>query len=161
MTGSSKSAGADEMATESSHAKSRRVAAGSPAAPLAPIPAFKYKLADGRQSHYGCILLEDQVFHCISDGDAFFAALGYTGEFRKSGLLLDEFLWERYQRQGAPKSAQCLQAQIAAYLHRHSAKFQKTFGRAYDETIGKCLSDRIDNGDDHCLQCPRHPQFAY
>jgi len=156
MACSSESTGADEMAVESRHGKSRRVVTASSAS----IPKFKYNLSDIRKSHYGCVLVGDQVFHRVGNADEFFAALGYTEKIRKSGLLLDEFLWEKYKRKGAAKSEQCLQVRIAAYLHQHSAKFRNAFGHAYQEMIGKCIPDVIDNGDDHCLNCPRHPQFA-
>ncbi|MCK9387919.1 MAG: hypothetical protein M0Q22_05920 [Sulfuritalea sp.] len=149
---SSESTGADEMAVESR--------SGAAAAPLAAIPTFKYNLSDIRKSHYGCILADGEVYHRVGNANDFFTALGYTEKIRKSGLLLDEFLWERYNRNGAAKSEQCLQVQIAAYLHKHSANFRNAFGSAYQEMIGKCISDAIDNGDDHCLNCPRHPQFA-
>jgi len=142
-------------------AELRSAAGASSTATGTAIPRFEYNLSDARKSHYGCITAGAQVFHRVSNVDEFFAALGYGGEIRKKGLLHDEFLWNRYRRDGAPKSAQCLQVKIAAYLHKHSEKFKTEFGPAYDKMTGKCISDHIDNRDDDCVDCPLHPRFLY
>ena len=152
---------ADGMTAQWHRVKSGNGTAKSSAAGISPIPKFEYNLSRPRQSHYGCIYAGDEVFCRIDDINGFFATLGYREEIRKTGMMLDEFLWERYRRDGAAKSAQCLQVQIAVYLHRHSAKFMAEFGRAFEEMLGKCIAECIDNDDAHCLDCPKHPVFAY
>jgi hypothetical protein len=130
--------------------------------PIIPsIPYLQYHLSARSDRHYGWITAGDEKIHRIENFDEFYAALGYTEEIRRAGQVLDEFLWERYTRHGAVKSAQCLQVKIAAYLHKHSAKFKAEFGRVFDEMTGRCISDHIDNDDAHCVHCPMHPRFAY
>ncbi|MCK9388460.1 MAG: hypothetical protein M0Q22_08730 [Sulfuritalea sp.] len=125
------------------------------------IPRLQYHLSSPSSSLYGWITVGGEQIHRIANFDEFYWALGYTEEIRRTGLAADEFLWERYRRDGAVKSEQCLQIQIATYLYKHSAKFKAEFGREYDEMSGKCISDCIDNDDAHCVDCPMHPRFAY
>lgn len=131
----------------------------SSSAPANPIPEFGYNLSSPSLPHYGCIFSGDDVYHQVSNFAEFYEALGYNPEMAKTPLLPDEFIWERYVRDGAVKSAKCLRVQIAVYLHKHSAKFNAKFGRAYDEMIGMCMTGDTDDGDDHCLNCPKHPRF--
>ncbi|MFZ4478744.1 MAG: hypothetical protein ACOYNZ_02495 [Rhodoferax sp.] len=72
----------------------------------------------------------------------------------------DEFVWDRYRRDGSSRSANCLQARISAYLHKHSAKFTEQYGREYDELIANCHSNRMNDGDKHCANCPMHPRLS-
>lgn len=123
------------------------------------IPHLQYHLSSPSSSLYGWITVGGEKVHPVPNHDEFYRALGYTEEIRRTGLAADEFLWERYRRDGAVKSEQCLQCQIAAYLNEHSAKFKAEFGREYDEMAGKCVLDCIDNGDAHCVSCPMHPRL--
>lgn len=125
------------------------------------IPRLQYHLSSPSSPLYGWITVAGEKVHRVADFKEFYRALGHTEEIRRTGWAADEFLWERYTRDGAVKSEQCLQSHIAAYLNKHSAKFKAEFGREYDEMIGKCVQDCIDNGDAHCVDCPVHPRFAY
>lgn len=125
------------------------------------MPHLQYHISSPSNSLYGWITIGGEKVHRIGDFDEFFRALGYTDEIRRTGWAADEFLWERYRRDGAVKSEQCLQNRIAAYLNQHSAKFKAEFGREYEHMSGKCVLDCIDNGDAHCVDCPMHPRFAY
>lgn len=148
---------ANEAAAGQCNAERRSDGAMSSAAPSKDIPTFNFVLSNPRHRNYRCISAADEVFHRISDVDQFFAALGYTKEMQKNSVIVDEFIWERYTRDGAVMSAQCFQAHIAAFLHRHSAKFRELYGEAYALTTGKCSSGCIDGSDAHCADCSRHP----
>ena len=121
------------------------------------IPHFRYDAAKVGRSKYGAILVEDRLFHQIVDMDAFYAELGCDKAARNSGLCDDEFVWHHYIRDGAKMVEGCLQPKIAAYLHKHSAKFRALYGRAYDAALGTCSLSVIDFTDEHCVACPRHP----
>lgn len=125
------------------------------------IPHLRYHLSTPYSSLYGWITAGGEKVHRVANYDEFYRALGYTEEIRRTGLAPDEFLWERYTRDGAVKSEQCLQSQIATYLNMHSAKFKAELGREYDEMSGKCVQDCIDNDEALCVDCPMHPRFAY
>ncbi|MDP2810506.1 MAG: hypothetical protein Q8O34_10205 [Rhodocyclaceae bacterium] len=148
---------ADEAIAERCDAERRGDGAMSSAVPSRDIPTFSFVLSNPRHRNYRCISAADEVFHRIGDVDEFFAALGYTKEMRKDSVIPDEFIWDRYTRDGAVMSAQCVQAHIVAFLHRHSAKFRERYGQAYALTTGKCFSDCIDGSDAHCADCSRHP----
>lgn len=123
------------------------------------LPNFKYIAARGATRTCGTINIGSVIFHHGKHLDEFHAALGFK-QGEKTRLLPDEFIWDRYTRAGAPKSQQCLQVQIATYLHNHSADFRRLYGRGYDELKGCCISDDIDNGDWHCFKCTMHPRGA-
>ncbi len=125
------------------------------------LPHLQYHLSSPSSRDYGWIVAGNERVHRVGDQDEFYRALGYTDEDRHAGKLPDEYLWERYTRDGAVKSAKCLQVQIAAYLHKKSGKFKEQFGHAFDTIIGKCTSDDIDSNDALCVDCPCHPRFAY
>ena len=130
-----------------------------PRTPL--LPRLQYHLSTLSSHNYGWITLAGEKVHRVGDQDEFYRALGYAEEVREAGLLPDEFVWERYIRESAVKSAQCLQVQIAAYLRKHSVKFGEEFGHIFESMIGNCISGDIDNSDAHCVDCPIHPRFAY
>ena len=134
------------------------LADSGPVAPIRnrPIPRFKFIAPRAVRGGLGIIAIGDTVFHSISNIAAFYAALGFNPGVN-DGLPPEEFIWERYTRDGASKSPSCMQVQIATYLHTHSAEFVKLYGRAYDAVIGKCDSAEIDDADEHCLNCPMHP----
>lgn len=155
------SASSDETKTRLSDASRNGPGAKLSAVSVVPILKFDFNLSRRNMAHYGCIFSGDNVLHRVIDFNEFYEALGYSEQTRKAGLTHDVFLWERYRRDGAVKSAQCLQASIAAYLHKHSATFREKYGRAYDELTGKCVADYIDNDDEHCVDCPKHPRFKY
>lgn len=125
------------------------------------IPHLQYHPAFPSNPLSGWITAGGEKIHHVADFDEFYEALGYTEEIRRTGLAAEEFLWERYRRDGAVKSGRCLQSLIAAYLNEHSAKFKEESVREYDEMGGKCVLDCIDNDDARCLDCPMHPRFAY
>ena len=125
------------------------------------LPPLQYHLSSPSSRDFGWITLSGERVHLVTSFDEFYAALGYSDEVGQAELLPDEYIWERYTRDGAVKSAHCLQVQVAAYLHRKSAKFNEEFGSAYEGMKGKCISDDIDSSDSHCVDCPMHPRFAY
>jgi hypothetical protein len=122
------------------------------------LPVFRYNPLKLRRSTDGAITVQHEVFHPIADMDAFYAAMGYDQNARDSGLSGEEFVWDRYTRDKAKMSPQCLQVQIAVYLHNHSPKFNELYGQAYDAMIGKCCLSVLDNGDKHCANCSMDPR---
>lgn len=139
----------------------RRAAVAPPASTVTQIsdriPLFQYHAPGMGPRRYGVISVGNGILHQIRDMGAFYRAMGHGQGERDKELCGDEFVWERYIRDGAPMSRQCLQVQIAAYLATHSEDFMNLYGAAYREMIGKCDSDDIDGGDSHCSQCPMHP----
>jgi hypothetical protein len=130
------------------------------ASPSKAMPLFSYSLSKPNQREFGCITSADEIFHRIGDVEEFYATLGYTQEMRKQGVIPDEFIWERYTRDGAVMSATCVQAHIATYLHKHSHKFRGQYGHAYAMTAGTCSADCLDASDKDCVDCSRHPPIV-
>ena len=124
------------------------------------LPNLQYHLSSPSAKDFGWITVCGERVHLVTSFDEFYEALGYTDVVGKTELLPDEYIWERYTRDGAVKSAQCLQVQVAAYLREHSAKFNAVFGHIFDTIISKCTSDHIDSNDAHCVDCPSHPHLA-
>ena len=124
------------------------------------IPHLSYDLSYSHPNNLGRIVAGDVVFRRISNLDEFYRALGYPDGIMATGVLPEKFIWDRYTRDHATKSIQCLQAHIAAYLHNHSEMFREEYGSEYANMIGKCLSDKIDDSD-LCVHCPMHPRSLY
>lgn len=125
---------------------------------LKEIPEFKYYLSNHRHMHFGSIVADEILFHHVDNFDEFYKALGYSDDLAVAGVVPDEFVWDRYCRGDASKSLKCLQVQITVYLYNHSEKFREQYGREYADMIGKCISDKIDDGH-HCVNCPMHPRL--
>ncbi len=121
------------------------------------LPFFNYVPPKPVPRDFGRIVVGDKVFHRIADTNEFYAALGCQPAAGKSGGLPDELRWERYTRKGAPMSQDCLQVQIAAYLHRHAENFRALYGRAYEKMIRACKFNCVSKADEHCVRCPMHP----
>lgn len=131
-------------------------------APLDYCPIMDLKFAAPRVSNggFGSIAIGTESFHRIDNIKEFYAALGYKAD-RAGSLLPEEFIWDRYVRDGASKSDRCMRTQIANYLYAHSASFKRLYGCAYEKMIGQCQSKDIDDSDDHCLGCPMHPPLRH
>lgn len=125
-----------------------------------PIPDFKFLPPRVTNNGFGSIAIGGGSFHHINKMGEFYAALGFKDK-NGDGLLPEEFIWDRYIREGASKSAWCLKMQIANYLYTHSARFKAQYGCAHDKMIGNCQSEQIDDRDGHCLQCPMHPTLQH
>ncbi|BAN35342.1 hypothetical protein SCD_n01520 [Sulfuricella denitrificans skB26] len=123
------------------------------------MPHFSYNLSSPSQKDFGYIVADDTLFHRVSNFEDFYRALGYTDEIRMAGSILpDEFVWDRYTRDNAAKSVQCLQSQITVYLMNQSERFRKEFGSEYANMIGQCFSGQMDDSD-FCVNCPMHPRL--
>lgn len=117
------------------------------------LPIFKCNIASINRAKPSGIYIGDMIYQRIENFGDFYATLGFRNNL---GLMADEFVWERYTRDGAKKSTKCFQYQIAVYLHKHSAKFREQYGSVYGKMIGKCDLDCVDD-DEHCVKCPLHP----
>jgi len=122
------------------------------------IPRFQYEQPRIGRHDFGTIVIGHEIFHKIDDIGKFYAALGYDKDAKVKELNDDEFVWDRYTRDKAKMSPQCLQVQIAVYLHNHSPKFNELYGQAYDAMVGKCCSSVLDDGDEHCANCSMNPR---
>lgn len=122
------------------------------------MPFFKYIPPKPVRGDLGRIVVGAETFHRIGNPKEFYAALGFTPDLAKRNWLPEEFVWDRYSRQGASKSQHCLQAQIVAYLYGKSTEFRERYGHAHDQMIGKCNSDCMDDSDEHCFKCSMHPR---
>jgi hypothetical protein len=127
---------------------------------VAAMPFFKYVAPKLFSGDHGSIFVGDTLFHRIGDPNEFYAALGCQPNGEKAGWAPSELFWHRYTRDGATKSQQCLQSQIAAYLHKQSDNFRTRYGQVYANLVGNCKTNCVKNVDEHCLKCPMHPQTA-
>lgn len=139
-----------------------RLARSAPVAPTdcCTIPDFKFMPPRVINNGSGGIAIGDGSFHHINNLEEFYAALGIKDN-GGGGLLPEEFIWDRYTRDGASKSMRCLQIQIGNYLYTHSARFKELYGCAHEKMIGTCKSEQIDHRDGHCLRCPMHPGLRH
>ncbi len=119
------------------------------------LPHFKYIQRKPVIGDQGCIAIGDKIRYRIENPDVFFAALGYTPEVQASGLQPDEFIWDRYTRDGAAMSKHCLQMQIATYLYRHSTDFAALHGPAFEQLKASCNSGCASQHT-QCSNCPMH-----
>jgi hypothetical protein len=88
---------------------------------------FSLNLDDPKKKQSWCIKLEGKIIHRIVDLREFHQALGYTEEIAKSGLLPDEFLWEKFINNAATRCKNCFQLHLFQYLMRCSAQFRIEF----------------------------------
>lgn len=123
------------------------------------LPIFAFELSNPKHENFGHITVCNRRFHPVNNSDEFYKALGYSSEIRAIGLLPDEFIWDRYNRQPAINSAKCLQPKIAEYLAVHSAKFKAEYGRGYVNMLGSCESDAMTDND-LCASCIKQPKHS-
>lgn len=133
--------------------------ADAASAPLRSMPLFHYESLKGAHK-LDAIAVQHEIFHQINNMDDFSDALGNNKDAKNSRLFADEFIWDRYTRDGAKMSQHCLQSQISAYLHNNSAKFRVLYQNAFDTMLGKCNLSVIDGMDLHCAACPMHPSVT-
>jgi hypothetical protein len=117
------------------------------------IPVLRHEAPTHHNGWSGSITNEHGFFHRIGKMSEFFAALGFREE-KSGGVLPEEFIWERYTRDGAPLSPACIQGHYAVYLRAHSDEFRQLYGKAFEELAGQCTRGR---DHDHCGGCPMHP----
>lgn len=122
-------------------------------------PDFKFNLSQRQRKNFGWITANGEAFHYVSDINGFYAAMGYTKEHNRAAMMPEEFIWDRYSRDGARFSPHCLQVQVSSYLHEHSCRFGEKYWYLFAKMIGKCRSDKISYVDEHCLRCYQHPRF--
>jgi len=124
------------------------------------IPLFQYDPPKVGQRTFGTISVGHEIFHNILEMDDFYKALGYDNSARRKQISGEEFIWERYRRDGAKKNKHCLQVQIQVYLYKNASKFRQLYGDAYCSILGKCTSSIVDYNDKHCSNCPMIPNGA-
>ena len=127
---------------------------------LTQIPVLEY-VTDVRSNDYRRVLSDGvAVFHVTNEAE-FNSALGFSLDKNEGNWVApDEYIWSRYRSKSAPMSVQCLQIQLFMFLCIKSDSFHKKYSRLQKKLIGSCLSDRIDNDDDHCFICALHPNYA-
>jgi hypothetical protein len=95
------------------------------------IPNFTYNSPKASDSYSASIEMDGQPIHKIKNLEAFYQCLGYTADARKSGLLPDEFIWEKYIKGDPFNFADCLQMHIVEYLAKNSITFINEYGNQY------------------------------
>lgn len=119
------------------------------------VPSLSYSAPTVVNGGSGSIAIGDSYVHRIADMEAFYAGLGFKQD--ASGRLSpEEFIWDRYRRDGALKCRDCLQIQLCHYLYTHSDYFKIFHGRAYEAKFGTCGLDCVATADEHCRKCPMH-----
>jgi hypothetical protein len=124
---------------------------------LSSIPIFKHDTPRVGRHKHGSLKVGGNMFHKIADMNAFYAAMGYDKNARERGLCGEEFIWDRYIRDGSKMHKHCLQPRISDYLYKHSVEFKGLYGKAFVAMFGKCALIVIDSTDQHCSACPMHP----
>jgi len=124
------------------------------------MPNFSYGASNFNHENFGYITANKMPFHRLGNSDEFYRALGYSDDIMATGMLPDEFIWDRYIRGNATRTLSCLQSKIRDYLNIRSERFREEYGSQYANMIGKCISDKIDDSD-LCLGCSCHPRFLY
>jgi hypothetical protein len=109
-------------------------------------------LSSPHHNQYGYIMLGNEKVHHISDADEFYKALGYNDEVRKTGLMPEEYIWERYHRDESVKSEVCLQAKIIEYLNLHSPSFKNNYAIECEHMLESCKQKKA-NKSNECSGC--------
>lgn len=88
--------------------------------------------ANPQRPRYGCIE-GCGVTNCSGDIslanniNSFISAFGYTDEVRKTGMFIDEFIFDEYKKNNAKQSPNVLQEKIIEYLGSHCDKFKRYY----------------------------------
>jgi hypothetical protein len=109
-------------------------------------------LSSPHHNQFGFIMLGNEKVHRIGDVDEFYKALGYNDEIRKTGLLPEEYIWEKYHRTESVKSEVCLQAKIIEYLNFHSPSFKKNYAIECEHMLESCKQKKA-NKYNECAGC--------
>ena len=80
----------------------------------------------------------NEKVHHIRDADEFYKALGYTDEIRKTGLMPEEYIWEKYHKAKSDMSEVCLQIKIIEYLNKHSPSFKENYAVECEHWLSSC-----------------------
>ena len=138
----------DELGVDLKGAERIRIATAiSPA-----IPIFAYEPANFKKHCEGTIRMGNEVIHAIFDDREFGEALGYKGA-KVQNITFDEYIWERFTRDGAQRTKHCMQVQLNAYLYKNSAKFKELYGDAYRKLVSDNNFICVDDISAHCDSC--------
>ncbi len=119
------------------------------------IPHFQYHAKCISSKNLCCIKADGQAIHEISDYgelDKFYRVFGYTNEIAKSGIVPDEFIWDKYIKGAAAKYSVCYQMHIIEHLNEHSAKFRSLYGDQYENWMMAYLAEKTAV-EDLCFSC--------
>lgn len=119
------------------------------------IPIFTYQPSNFKKHSDGTISVANEVIHTILDDKEFYESLGYQC-CKERNATFDEYIWERYSKDRAQGTKNCMQTLIRAYLYKHSKKFRELYGDAYEKLID-CDSNFvcIDYVSGFCDSCPQ------
>ena len=116
------------------------------------IPIFTYQSPNFKRHCESAISIGNEVIYKISDEKEFCEALGYKVG-KDQNITFDEYIWERFTRDGAQRTKHCMQVQLNAYLHKHSAKFKELYGEAYRKLISDNNFICVDDVSALCDSC--------
>jgi len=88
-------------------------------------PHFKY-IPKTHRMEYGCIMLDGEEIHKIGNLEEFHKAFGYTSDMAKTGILPDEFIWDKFIKDTRVRCA-CLELSFIEYLSKESARFREIY----------------------------------
>ncbi len=124
------------------------------------LPALQY-VTNIHSKNFRHILADGVPIYDVPNEVELYSALGYTKQINAEGVLPEEYVWRMYTADNAKHSKLCLQVKLFSYLYNKSDSFKSKYGNLYREVVGGCLSDKIDNHEDQCIECPLHPLFFY
>lgn len=123
-------------------------------------PHFKYRAKDPSNRWSGLVETDEEVLHHIDDWESFYRAFGYDNEFRKHGVLPDEFIWQEYFSGTFKNYNPCFQTHLIEYLKNNSASFMEKYKDQCDNWLTAHLEAVTASGKD-CLVCKESRAAKY
>jgi hypothetical protein len=113
---------------------------------------FQINLTSPTESCYGFITLDgNKIFH-LDDVEGFYSSLGFTDEYKRTGIEPEEYLWLEYRKDHCNKSYVCLQLKIIDYLSKHLPTFKANYTEQCKYWIDCCMEFRSQNLP-MCAEC--------
>lgn len=116
------------------------------------IPIVTYIAANFKRHSEAVLTVGKVVIYEIADLAEFGNALNYRGALEGIASL-DEFIWERYTRDGAQRTKHCMQIKVNAYLYKKSVNYVRLYGDAYRKMINESNFACIDDVRAICDSC--------
>ena len=113
------------------------------------IPHFKYRTKESKMQFV--IEFDGEVVHKINDLSQFHQSLGYTEEMAKSGILPDEYIWDKYTH-NTDQPCKCFHLRIFNYLSKHSDRFKDIYTATHSNWNSVLVMSKLC-GNAKCTIC--------
>jgi len=105
------------------------------------VPHFKYWGKDPANRHFGFIELDNGEKYWIANLEDLYNALGFYDEMRKSGVLPDNYLSDKYTKDPTAKNSALYQILILKYLIKYFPLFKERYLLQYQGWINSYESE--------------------